>query len=121
VAGITEPTLTAVVAPVTRVGTTRLGVGRSSGDSTTVSPLGSVVPGAGLPVALARVGPARLAAVDGDSFDDFGGSVAVSSNCSTALVGARRDDDPNGVDADSAYVFDLGRSHPHQLRASRSP
>jgi hypothetical protein len=48
---------------------------------------------------------AKLAPDDGDPGDYFGGSVAVSSDGSTALVGALYDEDPNGDDAGSAYVF----------------
>jgi len=47
---------------------------------------------------------AKLSA--GDSKDDFGDSVAVSGDGSTALVGAQDDEDPNGEDAGSAYVFE---------------
>jgi len=42
---------------------------------------------------------------DGDRNDGFGGAVALSSDGTTALVGARRDEDPNGPGAGSAYVF----------------
>ena len=44
----------------------------------------------------------KLLADDGDGFDDFG-SVAVNGD--TALIGASGDEDPNGEDAGSAYVF----------------
>ena len=37
----------------------------------------------------------------------FGDSVALSSDGATALVGARGDDTPAGIDAGSAYVFDV--------------
>jgi hypothetical protein len=47
----------------------------------------------------------KLTADDGDIDNVFGSSVAVSSNGTTALIGAFRDDDPNGEDAGSAYVF----------------
>ncbi len=50
---------------------------------------------------------AKLAADDGDSGDLFGGSVAVSSDGTTALIGANKDDDPNGTDAGSVYVFQV--------------
>ena len=50
---------------------------------------------------------AKLTADDGDSNDDFGQSVAVSSDGATGLVGARSDEDPNGSGAGSAYAFDL--------------
>jgi hypothetical protein len=45
---------------------------------------------------------AELLASDGEDFDTFGTSVAVSGD--TALVGANRDDD-KGTDAGAAYVF----------------
>lgn len=48
---------------------------------------------------------AKLAPADGDENDFFGWSVAVDDD--TALVGAWRDEDPNGDDAGLAYVFDL--------------
>jgi hypothetical protein len=47
----------------------------------------------------------KLAATDGDSEDLFGFSVAVSSDGTTALIGAPGDEDPNGPDAGSVYVF----------------
>jgi hypothetical protein len=47
----------------------------------------------------------KLAPDDGDSNDFFGRSVAVSGDGTTVLVGADRDDDPNGDRAGSAYVF----------------
>ncbi|WP_277543063.1 FG-GAP repeat protein, partial [Haloarcula laminariae] len=49
---------------------------------------------------------AKIAADDGDSDDDFGASVALSSYGSTALIGAAGDEDPNGDEAGSAYVFE---------------
>jgi len=49
---------------------------------------------------------AKLAADDGDSGDWFGWSVALSSDGTTALVGAKTDEDPNGAEAGSAYVFE---------------
>lgn len=45
----------------------------------------------------------KIAANDGDTSDAFGISVALNRN--TALVGAWEDEDPNGDDAGSAYVF----------------
>jgi hypothetical protein len=42
---------------------------------------------------------------DGDSGDLFGRSVAVADGGSTALIGAVADEDPNGENAGSAYVF----------------
>jgi hypothetical protein len=55
----------------------------------------------------------KLAAEDGDSGDEFGFSVGVSGDGATAVIGADRDEDPNGEDesgngAGSAYVFQLG-------------
>ena len=49
---------------------------------------------------------AKLAADDGDSDDRFGDSVVLSSDGSTALIGASGDEDPNGEGAGSAYVFE---------------
>jgi hypothetical protein len=49
---------------------------------------------------------AKLAADDGDGDDGFGVSVALSSDGTTALIGASIDEDPNGERAGSAYVFD---------------
>jgi hypothetical protein len=48
---------------------------------------------------------AKLVPEDGDSRDFFGDSVGVSSDGTTAVIGATTDDDPNGEDAGSAYVF----------------
>jgi hypothetical protein len=50
---------------------------------------------------------AKLAAADGDADDNFSYSMAVSSDGTTALVGAESDEDPSGFEAGSAYVFDL--------------
>jgi hypothetical protein len=47
----------------------------------------------------------KLTAEDGDEDDGFGGSVGVSSDGTTAIIGARFDEDPNGENAGSAYVF----------------
>jgi hypothetical protein len=49
----------------------------------------------------------KLSADDGDRSDLFGSSVAMSSDATTALIGARQDEDPNGEYAGSAYVFNL--------------
>lgn len=49
----------------------------------------------------------KLTADDGDDGDRFGSSVAVAGDSPTVLVGARWDEDPNGIDAGSAYVFEL--------------
>ncbi|WP_210407172.1 FG-GAP repeat protein, partial [Hydrocoleum sp. CS-953] len=45
----------------------------------------------------------KLTAPDGDASDLFGGSVALSDN--TAIIGSREDDD-NGLESGSAYLFD---------------
>jgi len=47
---------------------------------------------------------AKLAPEDGDSGDVFGTAVAIDGG--TALVGARRDENPNGPRAGSAYIFE---------------
>jgi hypothetical protein len=44
---------------------------------------------------------------DGDSRDNFGSAVSVSDDGNTVVVGAEGDEDPNGADAGSAYVFEL--------------
>ena len=49
---------------------------------------------------------AKLAADDGDTFDSFGGSVTVSDDGETVVVGAHADEDPHGELAGSAYVFE---------------
>ncbi|WP_276258273.1 FG-GAP repeat protein [Haloglomus litoreum] len=46
---------------------------------------------------------AKLLPTDGDAQDRFGWSVALSGD--TALVGAYQDEDPNGSNSGSAYVF----------------
>lgn len=48
----------------------------------------------------------KLAASDGDTNDEFGRSVAVSGDGTTALVGAQYDEDPNGKNAGAVYVFE---------------
>jgi hypothetical protein len=48
----------------------------------------------------------KLLASDGVSDDRFGYSVSISNNGTTAIVGARLDDD-NGVDSGSAYIYSL--------------
>jgi hypothetical protein len=47
----------------------------------------------------------KLSADDGDSEDFFGTSVGISGDGSTAIACAHRDEDPNGENAGSAYVF----------------
>jgi hypothetical protein len=52
----------------------------------------------------------KISADDGDAEDSFGDSVAISDDGTTAIIGARFDEDPNGHDADSAYVFEQSGS-----------
>ncbi|WP_257301010.1 PGF-CTERM sorting domain-containing protein [Haloarchaeobius sp. FL176] len=49
---------------------------------------------------------AKLAPDDGDPKDSFGRALAVSSDGMTLIVGAFTDENPNGENAGSAYVFD---------------
>jgi len=49
----------------------------------------------------------RFSAEDGDSHDLFGWAVALSSDGTKSLLGALQDEDPNGSNAGSAYVFTL--------------
>ena len=53
-------------------------------------------------------GKAKLAPEDGDRNDLFGDAVGVSSDGTTAVIGARFDEDLNGEDGGSAYVFQRG-------------
>jgi hypothetical protein len=48
---------------------------------------------------------AKLAPSDGDRTDGFGGSVSLSDDGTTAVIGAPNDEDPYGEGAGSAYVF----------------
>ena len=48
----------------------------------------------------------KLLASDGSSNDRFGDSVSISSDGTTALVGANGDDD-NGTFSGSAYIFNI--------------
>lgn len=48
---------------------------------------------------------AKLTADDGDGNDWFGHAVALDETGTTALVGAPKDEDPNGPEAGSAYLF----------------
>lgn len=50
----------------------------------------------------------KLYPLDGDAEDQFGWDVAVDSDGTTAVIGAPKDEDPNGSDAGSAYIFDRG-------------
>lgn len=50
---------------------------------------------------------AKFAAADGDSGDMFGRSIGLDRSGSTVGVGAQSDEDPNGPDGGSAYVFEL--------------
>jgi hypothetical protein len=47
----------------------------------------------------------KLTANNGDDGDRFGSSVALSSDGTTAVVGADADNDPNGSNGGSVYVF----------------
>jgi hypothetical protein len=47
---------------------------------------------------------AKLAANDGDKYDNFGKSVGLDGD--TALISAHHDEDPNGNASGSAYVFE---------------
>jgi hypothetical protein len=73
---------------------------------------GGIFGGAGSAYVFKREGgtwseEAKLAPDDGDSEDSFGASVEVSNDGATAVIGASGDEDPNGQDAGSAYVFRL--------------
>jgi hypothetical protein len=57
------------------------------------------------PASLPTSKRSNIAATDGDADDRFGLSVAVSGDGTTAIVGARGDEDPNVDGAGSAYVF----------------
>jgi len=48
----------------------------------------------------------KLVDDDGDEDDEFGRAVALAGD--TALVGAPREEDPNGMDAGAVYVFERG-------------
>jgi len=48
---------------------------------------------------------AKIAADDADDGNTFG-VVGVSGDGSTAVIGAPREEDPNGAGAGSAYIFD---------------
>ena len=48
---------------------------------------------------------AQLTASDGASTDEFGMSVAIAGD--TIVVGAYLDDNDNGADSGSAYIYDL--------------
>jgi hypothetical protein len=47
----------------------------------------------------------KLTPSDGNEFDDFGFSVGLSDDGTTALIGVSSDDNPNGENARLAYVF----------------
>ncbi|MFB6189860.1 MAG: FG-GAP repeat protein [Halapricum sp.] len=60
---------------------------------------------------------AKLIANDGDGGDLFGNSVGLSSDGTTAVIGASHDEDPNGEKTGSAYVFEpSGRSWNQQTK-----
>ncbi|MCZ6544296.1 MAG: PKD domain-containing protein, partial [Chloroflexi bacterium] len=65
-----------------------------------------VEPGGGWTGNLTEI--AKLIASDGAAFDQFGRDVAVSGD--TVVAGAQNDDD-NGTNSGSAYVFELGPSN----------
>lgn len=48
---------------------------------------------------------AKLVANDGQKLDEFGTRVAISGDGSTAIITATRDDNSNGENAGSAYIF----------------
>lgn len=48
---------------------------------------------------------AKLLADDGKEFDEFGATISVTNAGGTVIIGAPRDENPNGVAAGSAYVF----------------
>lgn len=56
----------------------------------------------------------KLAAVDGDVNDEFGASVALSGDGTTALIGANNDEDPIAYGAGSAYIFTLANGEWNQ-------
>jgi hypothetical protein len=56
---------------------------------------------------------AKLTASDAASGDHFGNDIAIFEN--TALIGAWVDDNPGGVDAGSAYVFDVTVPEPSSI------
>jgi len=63
----------------------------------------------------------RLQASDAAVLDQFGGSVALSADGNTALIGAHYDDNNGGTDAGSVYFFDRNNgswSQPRRLQAS---
>ena len=47
----------------------------------------------------------RLVATDGARNDEFSYAVALSDDGTVALVGARRDDNPRGIEAGGAYMY----------------
>ncbi|WP_418886551.1 FG-GAP repeat protein [Halapricum desulfuricans] len=48
---------------------------------------------------------AKLTAYDSDEGDYFGNAVELAAD--TTLIGAERDNDPNGENGGSAYIFDI--------------
>lgn len=52
----------------------------------------------------------KLIASDGDRDDHFGKAVTLSADGTMALIGAPQDDEPNGTDSGSAYVFEKAES-----------
>lgn len=61
----------------------------------------------------------KLTADDGDDMDSFGQSVTIEGT--TALIGAWKDEDPNGEEAGSVYVFERsGASWSQQTKLNAS-
>jgi hypothetical protein len=48
---------------------------------------------------------AKLAADDGNDYDSFGGSVALTADGETALIGASGEEEPNGPGGGAVYTF----------------
>ncbi|MDS0301113.1 dockerin type I domain-containing protein [Halogeometricum sp. S1BR25-6] len=61
----------------------------------------------------------KLTASDAAAGDSFGYAVSVSGDGSTALVGARQDDDA-GLSSGSAYVYDLTQDPPVETKLAAS-
>jgi hypothetical protein len=58
----------------------------------------------------------KLLSEDGDEDDLFGSSIGVSADGTTAVIGARGDEDPNGTGAGSAYLFKQSNGNWNQQR-----
>ena len=66
-------------------------------------------------------GPAQLTATDGDGNDEFGWAVSVSADGAVACIGALDDEDPNGDQAGSAYLFERGADGWRQVAKVADP